>query len=474
MENEPLYIPPNKRVKGLVVYCYQCKTNMTDTCKMTGKSLKNCPNGNKHVFKVYVHVPGTKNERKTKKLETRDINKAIKQALDFEKEVKENSCKLEENKNENRIVKTNNVQKKTTPYRLINALARYVGWLHNEGVPEHRIKIRSDEHVKDVERSFKVLAECLKNNGYNVSTLSVQEINDDMVGQIYSFLKNRNFATRTFNKYFGYYISFMKWYSEEYDQNIRNWFERVERKKVIPNPKAITKIEYEALLKIITQENGKKEYENVVKPIRNVYRPWLKDGIRLALETGRRREEIINLKWNDIHESEGIQYIKSEDYKVNNIQKRNIEDDKKYIYIPITASLRQLLDELGYEKYQHTNNYILAPEIRISRTRVMSDVLSRGFTHYYNQLNTGKKLTLKSLRKAYITNLEIFMGSGNTKKITGHSDDQVIWRNYIDKKEMAKAAHSFSIFSTETDRADELKEFRETTKNNTQEKNMEV
>ena len=38
-----------------------------------------------HVFKVYVHVPGTKNERRTKKLETRDINEAIKQAIEFER-----------------------------------------------------------------------------------------------------------------------------------------------------------------------------------------------------------------------------------------------------------------------------------------------------------------------------------------------------------------------------------------------------
>ena len=38
------------------------------------------------------------------------------------------------------------------------------------------------------------------------------------------------------------------------------------------------------------------------------------------------------------------------------------------------------------------------------------------------------------------------MGSGNTKAITGHSDDQVIERNYIDQKEMAKAAKNFAVF----------------------------
>ena len=104
----------------------------------------------------------------------------------------------------------------------------------------------------------------------------------------------------------------------------------------------------------------------------------------------------------------------------------------------------------------------------------MSDVLSRGFTHYYNQLNTGRKLTFKCLRKTYITNLEIFMGGGNTKAITGHSDDQVIERNYIDKKEMAKAAQGFNVFSKEAERTDGLKDLRTATKSKKQQKSLEV
>ena len=104
----------------------------------------------------------------------------------------------------------------------------------------------------------------------------------------------------------------------------------------------------------------------------------------------------------------------------------------------------------------------------------MSDILSRGFTHYYDQLNTGRKLTFKCLRKTYITNLEIYMGAGNTKAITGHSGDQVIERNYIDKKEMAKAARGFNVFSTEKERANDLKEIRDEMKNINQKKNIEV
>jgi hypothetical protein len=134
-----------------------------------------------------------------------------------------------------------------------------------------------------------------------------------------------------------------------------------------------------------------------------------------------------------------------------------------------------LLNELGYEKYKDTDKFILAPEIKNERNRVMADCLSRGFTHYYDQLNTGRKLTFKSLRKTYITNLQIyFSGNGDTKSITGHSDNQVIERNYIDKKEIAKAAQGFKVFSKEGERSDELKDARTVSRNITQEKNREI
>jgi len=469
--SKPLYIPPTKRLKGLVVYCYKCKTNMIDICKETGKSLKHCPNGDRHVFKVYIHIPGTRNDRRTKNLDTRNLDEAIKQAIEFRNEVKNNSQRIvnDENVNKERIVE------KKLPVKLMYAMARYIGWLHNEDVPAHMVKKRSDNHIKDVERAFRVLAEGLKNNGHKISELTVDDINDNVVGQTYSHLENKKFANRTFNKYFSYYTSFLKWYSEEYNYPLKNCFEKVQRKNLNPQPEAITKSEYEALLKQITPENGVKQYDNGVKPTRNVYRTWLADGIRLGLETGRRREEIINLKWSNIKESDGIQFIKSEDYKVNRIQNRITDEEKKYIYVPVTDSLKKLLNELGYEKYRDADNFILAPDINICRNRIMSDALTLGFSHYYNQLNTGRKLTFKCLRKTYITNLQIFFsGNGETKAITGHSGNKVIEENYIDKKEIVKATRGFNVFSKENERADELKEIRKETKDKSPDMELDV
>jgi len=465
--NKPLQIPASKNWKGLTVYCSKCKTNVSETCKENGKPIKQCANGDRHFFKVYVHVPGTKNTRKTKNLETRDINEAIQLAIEFEKSVKganQEVTKREEQKNEIKEVVGNK------PRLLVNALARYIGWLHNEGVPAHMKKERSLEHIKDVERAFKLLVKGLSSKGQDIRTILVEDINDEIVGQVFSILEEKKFSNRTFNKYFSYYTSFLKFYAEEYNVPIRNWFERVKRRKLNSNPEAITKNEYEALLKQITVENGVKKYDSGVKSTRNLFRPWLSDGIQLALETGRRREEIINLKWSDIKESHGISYIVTEDYKVNRIQSRTSEEEKKYIYIPITESLQTLLTKMGQTKFGDTNKYILAPEIDISRKRVMADVLSRGFSHFYDQLDTGRNLTFKCLRKTYITNLQIHMGA-NTKSITGHSDNGVIERNYIDKKEIAKAAKDFNVFS-KNERIEELNTIRKESYSQT--KNREV
>ncbi len=455
---KPLYIPATKKWKGLTVYCYKCRTNVSETCKENDKPLNKCLFGDKHAFKVYIHVPGTENNRKTKTLGTRDVNEAIKEAMEFEKEVKNSNLDITEKntKKVSGVVKKEN----SKPQLLIHALARYVGFLNNEGVPAHRVKVRSRDHIKDVERAFTNLVQCLTNSGHNIGTFNVNEINDNVAGEVFEYLRNRKFANRTYNKYLSHYTSFMSWYAKEYDGNIRNWFEGIQREKLNTNPESITFEEFERLLAHITPENGIREYDKGVKHLRNYYRPWLAQGFRLALETGRRREEVINLKFSDIEEKNGIPVlIKAEDKKVNRIQNRTKEESKKYIYIPVTNSLNELLNELGYKQNKNMDKYILAPEVEISRNREMSDVLSRGFSHYYKQLNTGRELTFKCLRKTYITNLSLFMG-GNTKAITGHSDDAVIERHYLDKQIIAQAAKNFEVFSKEPNRKMELDSIR--------------
>ena len=449
---------------GIVLYCNHCRRNLTkDICEETGKSLKQCEFADMHRYKIYVRVPGTKNERKTKNLESRNYLDAVKEGIVFRDEVINNSKRIQQKEKETEFVTKKEISQ-AKPQLLKHALAKYLGFLHNEGIPGFLVKERSHDHLKNVELAIKSLIECLKENGYNLNELRVNEIDDYLVGHVYDYLvKERKFSNRTTNKYLSYYTSFLNNYIENYNSLQRNWFKRAPREKTETNPETITSEEFENLLKNITRENGVREC-NGVKPKRNLYREWLKNAFRLALETGCRREELVTLKWLNIEGEEGKQYIAVENIKVNRIQKR-ANERKRYTYIPLTESLRNLLNELGYEKYRYSDNYILAPELILNRGRVMSDTLSKAFSHYYDQLGTGRNLTFRCLRKTTFTALKIYMGGGSIKERTGHSDDRVIDEYYIDKKQIAMSLNNFSVFSKESGRKEELGEIR-TEKNN--------
>ena len=343
-----------------------------------------------------------------------------------------------------------------------HAIARYIGFKNNEGLPSFQRRELSHDYKKNIELAFKILVQSLQNNRYDLDNLRVNDLNAEIVGKIYDFIMQLGLSDRSINKYLSYYTSCINWYKDEYEVSFKNWFEKIKRHQLNPKPESISKSEHERLMEQITPEKGIREYENGVKHMRNFYRSWLADGFRLALETGRRREEIINLKFKDIIEENGIPiYIIYEDIKVNNIQNRKTEKNKKYGYIPITNNLHKLLLKLGYEENKGQDKYILAPEVEINRKRVMSDVLSRGFSHYYKQLNTGRELTFKSYRKAYITSLSIYLiQSEVVRKFTGHSDSAVIEKHYLDKKEMAKSLRNFEVFPKEIERKIELDEIR--------------
>ncbi len=467
---KPLHIPNNKKIKGLKIWCDKCRTNVLEICKENGKPLKQCRFGERHRFKIYISVPGSENGRKTKTLTTRDINEAIKEAVLFEQEVKagnyQNEIKVE---HKPETQKGNN---KETPHLFVNAVAKYISTLHNENVPTHLRKEISTDHLKDIERKMERLAIALREKGYNLATFRMDQLNDATVGDVYDYLEKEKYSNRTFNRHFSYYTAFLKWFSEEY-YPVKSWFKRYTPKPVNDNPQAISKEEFEGLLKIITAENGIQTYESGVKGERNFYRPYLIHAFQLGLHTGLRREGLIKMKFDDIVEyPDGSGYIKVENYKVNNIQKRKTAEDKKYVYVPLTKSLRKLLSGIEYEKFIGTENYVLAPEIESKRNKVMADLLSRAFAHYYKQLNTEKHLSFKSLRKTYITSLSLHMRS-SARLLTDHTTDAVIERHYSDKAELARAvSKTFEVFPPEKERKNELEQVRNN-ENNLKERGIE-
>jgi hypothetical protein len=152
------------------------------------------------------------------------------------------------------------------------------------------------------------------------------------------------------------------------------------------------------------------------------------------------------MKFNGIIEKEnGVPHtILIQDYKVNKSKGISSSENLKMIHIPVISPLKNLLMELGYEKYKGQDKYILAPEESMQRDTMMN-FISKGFSHFYNQLNTGKDLRFYDLRKTYISHL--FAKHGNkTRIITKHSGDDVMLNHYIDEKVISDVVLDFDLF----------------------------
>jgi len=408
------------------------------------------------VYKIVIHKPRPGKGVWTKNLITRNLNEAIRETVLFEDEKRNSKYRTKIESEKSNLLK----KEKGNPPLFIVASEKFLDTMKNVDIPIHLRKQRSEEHLKDIERELGVLKECLIKNNYDINSFTMEEFGDIVVGEVYQFLLNKRFSPRTRDKYMGTYKAFMSWCIEENDLPIKNRFKKVKKERLYPEPQAIPFKEIPILLSRITPENGKKQYFVGKGGSRYLFKPWLVAGFRLALETGARREELIRLKWSDVKEEDGLRFIETEDYKINRILSQTDPKRKKFKHFPITKSLNELLDELGYDIYKGTDRYIIAPELNDNRTKSMSDTLSKAFTHYYRQLNTGKNLTFKSLRKAYITNLQIQLGKGNIKSITGHTNDTTIEKSYIDTKIVAQSQYGKEIFHDDEERESEIEKVR--------------
>ena len=100
---------------------------------------------------------------------------------------------------------------------------------------------------------------------------------------------------------------------------------------------------------------------------------------------------------------------------------------------------------MGYEKYKNTDKHILAPEDGLKRSNV-AGIISRSFSHYYAQLNTGKIITFRNLRKTFMTSAYKEFGLASTA-LTNHKNPSMTNKHYYDKEVTRDdAKENFSVF----------------------------
>lgn len=199
------------------------------------------------------------------------------------------------------------------------------------------------------------------------------------------------------------------------------------------------------LLSVVCEENGIQKFPKSHN--RNHYFYWVKDAFNLGLYTGRREEELINMKFSDIEIDEnGTMIIVGEDLKSNRLNQIVDEDDKKRFAVPVGDELKEVLYNLGYEKYKNCyDRFLIAPDCL--KRKNLPKRMSKSFHHFWQLTGKDKKLTFYNLRKTHITELQVYT-SGKAYEVTGHSKDQVVQDHYINIKRIARsvANNGFRVF----------------------------
>ena len=447
-------LPPTGKHKGMYVFCSKCMkhfswtqkktktkegnlTNVEPECGENKKRLSSCKFMHRHQYKARVNVPGTKSKM-TRTFDVDNYNDAVIKAIEFENEMLSDFKPTEVNSANRNIINR---------HYLFDSEVKYLDFLDNVGVPEHQKVIRTDKHIKEVQKSLELFNEALSFAKVKKKMILLNQISDDHVGYFHSYLlNNKGYANKTYNNKIKALRSFFKWTIDNFDLKITNPFDRVRSRSVSIRKDTITKKEFKDLLDIISPENGHTTTGIKNPKVRNRYKPYLKDGIELALHTGGRREEIVELKWNMIQSIEGEPvYIAINNYKVERQLGEGFNDNVVPKIIPITKSLLKLLHRMGYETKKGRDEYLLSPDRTQTSAYAIMDNLSKGFSHFYNQLDTGRELYLKSLRKTYLTYLNSAL-SGDTKKLSSHSTDDILLKHYIDEKVINKAVKNVDIF----------------------------
>ncbi len=438
---KPLVINKRDKVKGLFVYCQKCKSMIENRkCKNTGKRLSSCKNTDKHVFKAVVCVPGTTGKkRKTRVFNTRDLHEAIKLKNEFVEE-------LEQKDYQSVDVIVDSIEVK--PTLLIECMAMYIGYLNNEGVVAHKVKKRSQGHIKDIERFFKYFCLSLKSNGIDHTLLKIDNVNDKTVAILHNYILDElQYKNKTYNSFIGAMRQFMNWLIVKKGYELENPFIGITRRTEVIDKTIVTKSEFNTLLLSVVPEKGIKVLSTGER--KNLYRSWLKHAFRLALETGLRREEFMSIKFSDIIvDKKGVPlFIQVENFKVNRRNDVSGTENAIMKHIPVTKGLMNLLNELGYQENKGGDDYIVGKEEKTTlKTRI--DIVSKAFSHYWQQIGFEKKALLKHLRKTYLTSLVQKFGEKATL-ISSHSGIDVLKKHYINDQQLMQATNDFSVFNNQ-------------------------
>lgn len=403
-----LKIPTKNSLKGLKIFCTKCK-------------LKNpkCNHYDKHRFRMHVYVPNNPKKELTKVLNALDYKSAFDEGYKFKKEMEACNYKRPNNKP---LIKS---------YTLPSAILKYYQYLSGSHELAHLQKHVSAGYRDECIRYCRYFAQIVKTR-VDLEIFDIVETSDIDVANFYTWA-NDNYSGRTFNKMFNELKAFYKFLIMVEKIKMENPFETYQSKHIeLSEIKSLSKSEFNRIIDAI--ETGSKFKIDSKGGKKTMYWPQLKEAFKLFLLTGGRREEVLSLRWCQIqHYEDGLCFFNIDNLKVNRANKTKIvKTESKKKLIAVNGDLMDLLIELGYENKKNSVDYIIYPD-RNCTIKTLMDRISKSFTHYKQEACIESDVSLKNLRKTYITWLRVIMDK-QTGLLSSHSSEEILERHYIDPK----------------------------------------
>jgi len=395
---------------GLKVACSKCNKTFNHN------SIRTCTHPASQKYKVVVYKKN--GQVVTENLQTTDYVEACVQAIQIKSDVK------------NQIVH----HRKNNP-TIIELADDYLDFKKGIGVLPMYHKILDKKYIDSIEVILTFFLVELKRYGISPENDELLRVTPDIGNNIYNTIMT-TFGVGSYRTKFTLLRNFYDWCIEERQVKVKNIWKKVKFPKNDSLVEAISVNEFNLLIEEIKKGSliVENTFEGKIKR-REVYRDYLVTAYFLAIYTGLRRAELINLKWNDLgttKDSKQLVFIVKNE-KVEN----QLKESYKPKIVPVHTELMDLLVHLNVNDKIGVDEYIIHPERTYSLTSMKADI-SKSFLYYFRKVFPDRpSKPFKSLRRTYITHAYRALGK-EVLQFTSHSGEKVLSDHYLDPTLLSK------------------------------------